>query len=216
MTDIDGLFTLSAPVRLAFPDALFTPRAFEGKGDPKYDAMFVFPDDHPDLPAIRALVKAIAQGAFPGLTPAELQLPWKTGAEVIAASAAAAARKGKKAPENNDWLEGTITITARSQYAPLLNAIVNGKLVKYRDDVRPTAKDRFYFGANVIAELNFASHKVGSNKPGVTAYLNELVATGGGDRIAGGKPTEEKFNAYLGNVSQVDPSAGAPASGDGW
>lgn len=212
MTDIDGLFTLNAPVVLAFPN-LFTPRAFQGKGEPKYDAMLVFPADHPDLPAIRDLVRTIAQGRFPGRGPDQLQLPWKSGEEIRQAGEEAAARAGRSKPDSR-WLENTVCITARSKFPPLLNAIVNGGLKKFRDDVRPTAEPHFYFGARVIAELNFAPHEVGSNTPGVTAYLNELVATGGGDRIAGGKPTEDKFSAYLGKLPAGD--AAPKTSGNGW
>ena len=68
---------------------------------------------------------------------------------------------------------------------------------------------KFFFGAEVYAQVNLVAYKgVGANPDGVTAYLNMVVATGKGTRITSAKSASEVFSGYAGRVSDEDPTAG--------
>jgi hypothetical protein len=212
MTDAkqEGLFTFDPayPAVMSFPN-LFTPRKFKDPktqketGEAKYDAMLVFEADNPNLAAIKTKLAEIAKGKFPGRDFSTLQFPLKNGT----ALADDAKAKGK----DSEFMRGKVVLTARSQYAPILSAIVNGKIVEFTGEARPIAEPKFYPGVNVLAELNFQPHEVGTNKPGVTAYLNKVFSTERGDRLAAGKSSAETFQGYVGHMSATDPTAGAPA-----
>jgi len=85
----------------------------------------------------------------------------------------------------------------------------NGRIVEYETDVaKAAARSKFYFGVDALALFSFSSHEVGSNKPGVNAYLNMVLTTGKGERIAGGKSAAEVFKGYQGSYSAEDPTGG--------
>lgn len=211
----EGLFQLSHPVTMAFPH-LFEARKFKDKrtgketGEAKFDAMFVFDADHPDLPRIKQMIAAQAKAKFPTEYAAfvagdkrALQIPIKDGTKQ------ADEAKAKTPPKDNEFLRGKVTLTTRTQFPPFLSALLAGRVVDFKDDARPTAEKYFYPGVLALAEINFQPHNVGSNTPGVTAYLNHVLSINKGDRLAGGSPpTADKFSAYVGAMTAEDPTMG--------
>ena len=178
-----------------------------------YDATFLFGADSRDLAALKAIAKRLVDGAQfrdrdgNPIPDNLLQLPWESGEAFMRRQAA---KRGDKADES--LFSGRVLFKTSTIYAPLLNVYGNGQLTKYRDEMRGSAEKYFYPGVHVLAEVNLQTHQVGSNMPGVKAYLNELVSAATGDRLAGGRPTEEKFSGYIGARSSEDPTSGAGAN----
>lgn len=201
---ISGLYAITKPVLMAFPN-LFEPKAFmengKARGEPKYSANFVFDpaDNADDLKNMKALVAKIAR-ANTQVAFTELALPFVSGDKL------AEAAKAKK--KNGEYQRGKVVVAARSKFQPKLAVFENGKAVDLDDSMFARYKSRFYPGVRAFAQFNFVWHAVGSNKSGVTAYLNLVLTTGKGDRIAGGKPAAEVFAGYVGHVTDTDPTAG--------
>jgi hypothetical protein len=209
-----GLISLSIPVVLAHP-TLHEPRAFGAKGketgEKKYSGNFVFEPDSADLKACKAIAVQVAKAEWPGRDLKELAWPFSNGTKLADARKA----KGK---DDGEFQRGKIVIAARSKYPPALSGIENGKLVEYDNDAsRVASKSKFYFGVQCLAELHFKAYKgVGKNPDGVTCYLQQVLQTGKGDRLAKQGDAKSAFSGYLGNLSTVDPTEGgaAPDVGD--
>jgi len=214
-TAIDGIFNFSKPVILTFQN-LFVPRTFKdkkgnAKGDPKFDATFMFAPDHPDFDRFKALAGTVAKARWPGVSLATLHKPWDTG------DAKADKRKAKTGKDDSDFQRGLIVVIARSTFQPRLSYIENGAMVDLEAEAAVTAnKRRFFAGAEVLAQLNLQPYESDLGANGVTAYLNIVVATGGGKPIpgiGGGARGSDVFKGYAGTVSDRDPTAGDPNAG---
>lgn len=198
-----GIFVTTAPVEMVFPH-LFEPRAFkrgEGRqvGEPKYDGMFVFDADHPDLTPLKQHMARLAKAEWGGNE--GVRFPLKSGSKI------ADEAKAKTPPKDNEFLRDRLTVTARSIYAPGLSVLMDGRgFVDFRDDARASVKDKFYAGVQVLVELNFVPQLVDGNKY-MTAYLNKVASLNKGERRGGGKPASETFAGYAGKVSAEDPTA---------
>lgn len=212
-------YTLTAPVLMAFPN-LITPKQVAGKGDPKFSANFVIAADHPDLAAIKSVVTRIAATRWPGRPVAEIQIPLKSGtvmADKRLKQLQDKARADGKDPaavvSDGEYQRGKVVVTATSgeDRPPSLSVILNGKIVDLEDPaLKVQHKDKFFFGAEVLAQINFATYDGnGSTIPdGITAYLSMVLSTGKGERIGGGqKPASEVFKGYAGSYSAEDPLA---------
>jgi Enterobacter phage Enc34, ssDNA-binding protein len=197
-----GLYTLTSPVVMAFPN-LFKPRAFtkSSKEEPKYDGQFLFEANHPDLSAIKKLLAQVASARWPGRDLKTVKFPLARGDK----RADDAEAKGK----DLEFMRGKFVLSARSQYAPKLAAVENGELVEYLDEaLRATAASKFFSGVEVLAQFNFRSYEgVGANPEGVTAYLQMVLSLNRGDRLGGGSSAAEVFSSYVGHLSAVDPYA---------
>jgi hypothetical protein len=205
-------YDLTAPAILCHPQ-LFEAKAFIGpngkaQGEPKYSAVFMFEPESPDFLAMKALAAKIARERFPGRALNTLKFPFQSGDAAADARNAKQATKGKS--PDGDWSRGKVLMKASSQFPIGLAGIENGKAVDYDTEAQRTAaQSKFFFGAKVFAGFIFVTHEVGSNTPGVTAYLNSVLTTNTGTRIAGGRPsTAEKFKGYIGSISQENPTAG--------
>jgi hypothetical protein len=202
-----GLFTLEEPATLTFPDNLFTARAIGPKGKeqgtPKFSSNFEFAPDSADLKRMKAQAVAVAREKWPDRDLKELKFPFSSGDKL----ADKATAKGK----DREFSRGKVVVAARSKYPPRLSAVIDGKLVEFTDDTRATAKARFYFGVNVLAQFNLVAYDgVGANPDGVTAYLNMVCSLGTGDRLSsGGASAAEVFKGYAGHLSEEDPTGGA-------
>lgn len=203
----DGLFSLTAPVVMTFPN-LFTARAFGPKGkergEPKYSANFIFKPDHVDLKALKELAVKIARAKWPGVELATLKFPFTDGTKL------ADKRKEKKGKDDATFYRGNVIVAARSKFPPALAGIENGRLVDYIDAARTAAAPKFFSGAEVLAQFNFVAYDGVDEgaRNGVTAYLNSVLATGKGTRLAGERSAAETFKGYVGHASTEDPTAG--------
>lgn len=224
VANVDNIYIFTAPALLAFSH-LFTPSVWDEKEnkfrdaradeDGWYDATFLLDATSPDLAAIKTIAGGIVEAAQfkdknGNLIPREqLQVPWETGEAYLRRRAA---KPGAKDDYDGALFEGKTLLKANTKYPPLLNLHQNGVLSQFRDQTRHMAEQYFYSGVMVLAELNVVKHQVGSNVPGVKCYLGEMVSTNVGDRIAGGKPTAEKFGAHIGAAKAESPSAGMPGA----
>ena len=200
----DGIYNLTVPVIMSFPQ-LLEPKAFQknGKaaGEAKYSANFNFEADSPDLKALKALAAKLARAKWPDKPFSELIFPFTSGDKL------ADSRK-EKGKDDGEYMRGKVVLSARSKYEPRLSYIDNGKIIDCEGDMaKQAAKGKFFPGVEVLAQLNLVPYDpVGQHgKGGVTAYLNMVLSTGKGARIAGGQTASEAFKGYVGSVSAENP-----------
>lgn len=156
-------------VRLSY-EHIFTPNALDDNQDPKYNATFIIPKDHADLPALRkALYEAGAEkypGAFNGTA-------WPTGYTC-------ALKDGDKDPFD----DGTLLSEKNPEYAGcyvLKAASTRRPVVVDRKKTAVTEADGIiYSGCYVNASLAAGAYEYKKIKKGVTCYLNgvQFVADG--------------------------------------
>lgn len=222
-----GLFDINEPTVSTFPN-LLEPKAVKrnGKdtGEPKYSLNIeIDPERQPALAqAIKAKALEIARAKWPGRDFAKeasktykdqdgtvqkklptFVFPWSSGNEL--------ADNAKARNKDREFSRGKLVLTARSKFQPRLSAIVGGKLVEFEGDAAKAAKQYFYSGVEVLAQINFQAYDgVGeTGADGVTAYLQQVLSTNKGKKLAGGGPSAaEVFSGYLGSISNVDPTAG--------
>jgi hypothetical protein len=215
-----GIVRFNKPVTLAFPQALFEAKKFKGggreSGEPKYGASFVFPPDHPDFAILKFAALKLAQEKWPGRDIAadfkarQFKMPWSSGDAQHAKRVAKLVKEGKEDDGKADFLKGNIIVKSASKYPPRYS-MVNGKSISDLEGPAILAnKGKFYFGANVLAELNLVAYdKVGETGiDGVTAYLNVVCTLGTGKRLSGGASGSEAFAGYVGQMTAEDPTGG--------
>lgn len=203
----EGLFTLTTPAIMVHP-GLFEARAIGPKGKesgkPKYSCNFMFKPDSPDLKDMKALCAKLAKAKWPGRDMKELKFPFSSGDKL------ADKQKARKNNDDGEFQRGYVVVPARSAYQPRLSMIANGRIVDLDGDAILANKDKFFFGAEALAQLNFAVYEgVGANPDGVTAYLNLVLVTGKGKKIGGSRQSgAEVFRGFAGSVSTADPTEG--------
>lgn len=208
-------FKTTAPITILYPKELFEPKPkFKGKGDLVFGGTFVFDGDHPDLPAIRALISKLANDARPGVE--KFRSPLKSGTKLMDKNLANDKEKYNKYKATNDFQRGKAILTPRSKMPPELGVYIKGQgwINLTNEALKAQYKDRFYFGAEAYATFFFSWYNEidEDSKPGVVGYVNTLGVTGAGKRIGSQRVSAaEAFSGYSGNVSDVDPLAGAPA-----
>jgi len=202
--DKAGRFTSKDVAVLNYPN-IFTPRAFKGKGgvaqgDPKYDAALEIAADSLDLKPLKAAAVAVARAKWPDRDfKTDFQFPWTLGDKL--------ADKAKTKGKDREVSRGRVVLVARSQFPPRLSVIENGDIADYFDDRRPMAKEVFYSGVKVFFVVTFNAYEgVGANPDGVNAYLDWLVSTKTGARLATSASGADVFKGYAGKVSAEDPT----------
>lgn len=217
--DTTGIYNLTKPVILAHPN-LITARPFKDangkeKGDPKYGCNFVLSPDHPDFAGLKAKAVQVARAKWPDRDLKELRFPFKDGSKEADKRKA---RKGDKYTGDAEYQRGQIVLPARSNYEPAL-AVIDGNPPRFVDlegAARVANEKKFYFGCEVLAQVNFVAYNKTSDdtKDGVTAYLNQVVSLNRGKRLTSAQSAAETFKGYAGTVSAVDPTAGAELDDD--
>lgn len=207
---IDGVYNLTHPAILrTFKDQLFVPKSYIGKngkpqGEPKYNGEFIFSAGHPDLPAMKELVAGLARARWPDKPFTELSFPFQSGDKINA-------KREAKEKKGDEYLRGTVVMNIKSKFVPKYAYLENGKFIDLETETAiQTAKSKFYSGVEVLAQFNFVPYDpIGENaKGGVTAYLNMVVSTNKGKKLAPGKSSSEVFKGYAGSVSAEDPTTG--------
>jgi hypothetical protein len=213
---VDSIYNLQEPAILAHP-ALDEPRRFgvKGKetGEPKYQGNLMLEPKSKDADALKALAIQVAKAAYPGrdigaeFRAGKFALPFQSGTKLADARKAKLEAAGKST--DGEWQRDKLIIPARSKFQPRLGGFEKGHVVDYEGPAIALNIKKFFFGAEVYAQVNLVAYKgVGANPDGVTAYLNMVVATGKGTRITSAKSASEVFSGYAGRVSDEDPTAG--------
>lgn len=204
---LDGLFTFTTPVVMSLSN-LLEAKAFvkngKAQGEPKFGANLILPLDHPDFPAIKELVMKIIRQRWPDKPVSELAIPFQSGDKI---------NEKRKLDKKTalDFQTGKVVINARSKYEPRLSYIENGKIIDLETDTaKHMAKSKFYNGVEVLVQLNFVPYDpIGQNaKGGVTAYLQQVLSTNKGKKLAGASASSDVFKSYVGGVSAEDPTGG--------
>jgi len=203
MSKDDGIYNLTAPVQSCFPN-LIEARAVGPKGKeqgkPKYSLNFIFDTDSEDLKNLKALAAKLAKAKWPGRDLKEIRFPFSNGDKLADKQKA----KGKEA----EFYRGKVVLVSRSQYEPRLSVIQNGGITDLEGDARLAAKQKFYHGVHVLAQVNLVAYDgVGEDgKDGVTAYLNMVLSTGKGEKLSGGASAADVFKGYAGVSTTEDPT----------
>lgn len=194
----------AAPIVMLYP-VVITPKPMmidgKAKGDPMYQVQASMPLDHPELPALKALISRVAKEKFG--TTKDVSLPIKLGDPQ--------ADKAKARKKDREFMRGRVILTARSkQYAPVLSYVSEGKVVEVGEDMRAQVGSKFYSGVEGTIEVNLVAYPGnGSNIPNsVVAYLAEACSLCRGKKLGGGG-SADKFAAFaknMGEVSDVDPT----------
>lgn len=217
------VFHLTHPAILAFPN-LVSARAFSAPGrkpgEPRFDSMFMFAPNHPDIPALNAALGQAALLEFPAGVPTtfadgspmRFKWPFEDGA----------VRSAKSKAKNRDGsaFEGKYILTAHTgaDYPPGLTAVINGVAKDLFGDERAALAGRyFYGGVEVIASFNFVPYPEGNGPAGVTAYIQVITSLNRGERNpkleagqkSGSAVHAAAIQAHMGHISQVNPLAGA-------
>lgn len=212
MADTDiGLYNTTKPCILAHPNLMqargFGPKGKE-TGEPKFGASFVFEIDSADLAEMKKIAGRVAKAKWPNreLKGSGLSFPFVDGTKL------ADKRQEKSGKDDGAFQRGKVILKAKSKYEPRLAGIENGKLVDYEGPARAANGSKFFFGAEVLAQFNFVPFDTGALQ-GVTCYLNMVLATGKGTKIAGGgSSAAEAFRGYVGSTTTEDPTGGAGLS----
>lgn len=212
---MDSIYNLTNPVVLAHPN-LFEARAFKGKdgkpkGDAKFGGSFVFDPENADFVGIKSLCVALAKDKWPNVDIKTVKFPFSSGNKLIEKRKAKLQSQGKPYDGKADFQADKVVLKSSSKFQPRLSGIENGRIVDYETDAAKTAaKGKFYFGVEVLAQLNFVPYEgdednEGVAKRGVTCYLNMVLTTNKGTRLSGGASASEVFKGYAGNMSAENP-----------
>lgn len=202
---VEGRFSPSKEVRMVFPN-LYEAKAVvkngKARGEPKFSARFLVADAT-DIAAIKAKAVEVARAKWPGVDLKTLKFPFSDGNKEAEKSAAA--------KKDGSFFKGHLVVGSRSKYQPRLSLYQGPSKTPQELDgpALAAAKNKFYGGAWVLPQWNLVAYDaVGEDgKPGVTAYLDQLMWIKDGDRI-GAASAAEAFKHYQGSVSKEDPTGG--------
>lgn len=156
-------------VRLAFPD-LWEPRAFNGEGEAKFGASFLFAPDHPAVKQINDAIDAVGKGKWAAKAPAVLKGLRSQGNVCLHDGDAKADLAG---------YPGNYYLSARSTSRPL---------VIDRDKTPLTSADGKPYGGcyvNAIVEIWAQDNGFGKR---INASLKGVQFVRDGEAFAGGVP----------------------------
>lgn len=115
-----------------------------------------------------------------------------------------------------EWSRGKTVLTSRSkdEYPPAVTYLEGGKMIVLEDPAakKAAAGKRFFTGAMVLVGCKLRAYKaVGSDgKPGVKAYLEQVTAVGGGEKlIADTRDPTARFSGYKGIETSDTGGAGS-------
>ena len=159
-------------VRLSY-EHIFTPSAFDDNQEAKYNATFIIPKDHPDVPALRrALMEAGAEkfpSAFTGSTwPRGMTCALKDGDKDTD-------QEGVLLCEKNKEYAGCYVVRADSARRPV---VIDRKKAAVTE-----ADGVIYSGCYVNASIAAAGYEFGKVKKGVKCYLNGVQFVADGERF---------------------------------
>lgn len=174
---------------LSFPH-LFKPEAFEEGDKPAYSCALVFTPEAQKDPKFKAMKVAALEVAVE---------KWGDKAKTVI--------QGQRYPtfrtdvEEKGYPEGSVYINVRSYNKPQIVSIVpdpanDGKPMRITEEMSKELGSAFeiYPGAVVIASVNAVAYERKGNK-GVSFWINNMQKRADGERLAGGVPADEEFEA---------------------
>jgi len=219
--EVDGRYALSKEVRIIVfnvktaersGSSLYVPSKVKrnGKevGEARFNAQFLISDPK-EIEAFKQKAAAVARAKWPDVKLGTLAWPFSAGEKEAAKGTA----KGK------DWsyYNNTLVINGKSKYQPRLSIFLGPKQVpqELADAALAAAERKFYAGAWVLPQFNLVAYDpVNDGKPGVTAYLDQVMWIKDGVRLIGGQSASEAFKGYQGSASAEDPTVGQELAAD--
>jgi hypothetical protein len=217
-------FRFTAPVQMIWGYLTQPKDRTRFNAPPRYEATFLIRPDHPDVAALKALMKTVCKEKWADLT----------GVEWCVEDGDARAERDAKNGKKRDFFRGNIVLQTHANvkngkgdplYPPSL-VVLNERdeYVRFNGDERKAAAPFFYSGVLTIPTVNIVSYET-KGKEGVTkwctAYINEVLSINAGEKIATGVDDEgrygkaESFAAYRGRaMAGTDPRAGADEDDD--
>lgn len=194
--DPEGVI-ITPEFRMLFPN-LFEARAvmLEGKptGDPKFGLTMLFsPEVSEGITVLKQKALTVARAKWPARDFKEnsIRFPFKNGD-------AAAAEQAKRSRDGSFYV-GMVVLKSSSKFRP---QVVDRTGAEIMD------ASRLYSGCYGHAEVNFVAYSgVAGGQDGVTAYVNFVMKTRDGDRIAARQATDV-FADIIGKDTGEDPTAG--------
>ena len=180
--------------RMVFPQ-LFEPKpvVVKGKevGDPIYSLLMMF--EPSAIKPVKEKAAEVARQKWPNRDLTELNMPFQSGDE----QAKNAAAKDK----DGSFFEGMQLLKTKSKFQPGVVGPNKQEILNASD---------IYSGCYGYAEVNFVSYDGISNNPdGVTAYLNHVMKSRDGERLAG-RTAKDVFSGIEGGESDYDPTSDIP------
>lgn len=160
-------------VRLAFP-ALFEPKTVAGEGNPRYSAMLILTPEHPQLPDVQKLMRAVAKDK------------WKDKAEGIYKSLEKTdklALHDGDTKSQYDGVAGNFFISAAAQENARPTVIDGNKAPLTERDGKP------YAGCYVNASIDFWAQDNNYGKR-INAQLRGIQFYKDGDAFSAGRPAD--------------------------
>lgn len=185
-------FTIVTPeFQMVFPN-LDKPRAFKQngkeKGEPMYGLTMLFTPA--DVEVLKKKAAEAAKAKWPSRAFSELKFPFHNG-DTLAAKAEAARKDGS-------FYKGKVVIKANSKFAPQVVGPDKQPLIDMK---------KVFSGCYGYAELNFHAYDgVNGGQDGVKAYVNFVMVSRPGQRIAG-KDATTVFAGIAGGKSEHNPVA---------
>jgi hypothetical protein len=184
---------------------------------------WIIEKDDPDLAEmvkacqeLLAKVAAERKVSLDGLIPhKDFHWPLQAGEVVISKAQQSAAKSGRDwKPEYETHLAGRVILrtSAPEAFPPVLIVPVNGKFVQLDEPAaRAAAEKHFFRGMLALGKIAFMGYDSSSTSWGVTAFANEVVATGKGERIGGAQADVAAYGTpeVSGTVQSYDPTKGA-------
>jgi len=181
-------------VRLAFGDGIFRAKAVNEGDKPSYNCCFLLPPDHPDLPKLKAAIKAAATAKW-GAKADEVLKALVAGDKVCL-------RKGDAKGEYEGF-PGNLYISARNRARPLV-VDADGATPLTEADGRPYSGCFVNASIDVWAQQNSYGKRINAQLRGVQFFRD-------GDSFGGGAPaTPDEFDDVSADAADGD----APAEGD--
>lgn len=184
----------------------FIDKATKREGPLKYHVKALFDPKSPDFIKLRTTFIEAAKSKWATADTAFLNAlgkPFKSGDTINNGQK----EKGK---EPWDFLAGKVLLTAGSINPPTLSYLdAKGSLIDAVSDVqRAEWKRMAYDGTEAYINITLVPYQVGTSSPCVTAYVNNVLVLGRGERLSGAPASSEVFSKYIGQATAENPMAG--------
>lgn len=181
--EVETLFvSTSEPATLAFSTAVDGKSKYAKNGEQQFMAIVEFAGSSADLKMLKVKAAECARAAYPGRDLKELAFPFKASKDNSA----------------------NAVIKARSDYAPNLSVLENGKVKELTTPVDLQHYRKWFFGgAQVLIGVTFRPYTV-DGKDGVSAKLGMILAVKPSDK-SGGRSAADTFKGYVGTITSEDP-----------
>ena len=209
MAEKKFVYTTRKPIVVIWP-ALITPKAYKDpktgvEGEPKYSGRFCFSADHPEIKAMKEVAIDCLRNKWDDGDLKSFKWPWMTGDQ-------AADRRKANGKQGEFFRNYALVLPAKSKYMNL-GVVENGKVVEVQGEAeKKRYEGMFYSGVKCVAEFSFKPFSMtavdGSLIRGLTAYVNQVVSYGRGERVGGGASVIDTFKDCVGHETDDDPTTG--------